>query len=62
MQEKNIKKFRKGNLFLFVGLVIFMTIFTIVSVMGNIASESIDKPAGIVFIIGAILIILGLIF
>jgi hypothetical protein len=56
------KKFRKGNWFLFAGLVIFMTAFTVVSVMGNIASESIDKPAGAVFLVGAALIILGLIF
>ncbi|GEM_PF-4900393 len=53
-------KFKKGNLILFIGLIIFMTMFTIVSVMGNIPSESIDKPAGIVFIISSIMIILGL--
>ena len=53
---------RLGNWFLFVGLTIFMTIFTIVSVMGNIESQKIDGPSGIVFIISSILIIIGLIF
>lgn len=58
-----MKKFmRLGNWFLFVGLTIFMTIFTIVSVMGNIESQKIDGPSGIVFIISSILIIIGLIF
>ncbi len=60
METQEKSKFKKGNLLLFVGLIIFMTMFTIVSVMGNISSESIDKPASIIFIISSSLIILGL--
>jgi hypothetical protein len=60
MPPQGKKSFKTGNLILLIGLVIFMTMFTIVSVMGNIPSESIDKPAGIVFIISALMIIAGL--
>jgi xanthine/uracil/vitamin C permease (AzgA family) len=60
--EKSGKKTSTGNLLLFAGLIIFMTMFTIVSVMGNIASQSIDKTAGAVFIASALMIIVGLFF
>lgn len=62
MTEADRKPPRKGNIFLATGLVLFMSAFTAVSWMGSVASEAIDKPAGIVFLVGAALILLGLIF
>jgi hypothetical protein len=58
MDQKTAK--RTGNILLFTGLALFMTMFTIVSIMGNIASQSIDKPSGVIFIISSIMIIVGL--
>ena len=58
MVEKN--RMRTGNILLFTGLAVFRVMFTVVSVMGNIASQSIDKPAGIIFIVSSLMIILGL--
>jgi hypothetical protein len=58
MAQRSTK--RAGNILLFTGLTLFMIMFTIVSIMGNIASQSIDGPSGVIFVVSSIMIILGL--